>query len=160
MHDKCMYKLLKQNWDILLFKITSLWKLKDHKIPAPPPLCPFSPPDLDRRVYSPALSGRGSRPSGRTSGWGQSHEDIPDDLCHTLFCLLNDIFPWRHGVCASISLNVGQSSDYFDLQNMVEIKVLPLPRILLNCLGSFWFLPSGQAASHRGSQVEVRTPGQ
>ena len=27
---------------------------------------------------SPALSGRGSRPSGRTSGWGRSHEDIPD----------------------------------------------------------------------------------
>ena len=26
------------------------------------------PPDLDRRVDSPALSGRGSRPSGRTSG--------------------------------------------------------------------------------------------
>ena len=30
-----------------------------------PPLIPFSPPDLDRRVDSPALSGRGSRPSGR-----------------------------------------------------------------------------------------------
>ena len=27
-----------------------------------------TPPDLDRRVDSPALSGRGSRPSGRTSG--------------------------------------------------------------------------------------------
>ena len=26
------------------------------------------PPDLDRRVDSPALSGRASRPSGRTSG--------------------------------------------------------------------------------------------
>src|SRR5574341_898642 len=37
-------------------------------VPAPPPLSPFSPPDLDRRVDSPALSGRGSRPSGRTSG--------------------------------------------------------------------------------------------
>ena len=36
--------------------------------PAPPPLSPFSPPDLDRRVDSPALSVRGSRPSGRTSG--------------------------------------------------------------------------------------------
>ena len=36
--------------------------------PAPPPLSPFSPPDLDRRVDSPALSGRDSRPSGRTSG--------------------------------------------------------------------------------------------
>ena len=33
-----------------------------------PPLSPFAPPDLDRRVDSPALSGRGSRPSGRTSG--------------------------------------------------------------------------------------------
>ena len=32
------------------------------------PLSPFSPPDLDRRVDSPALCGRGSRPSGRTSG--------------------------------------------------------------------------------------------
>ena len=32
------------------------------------PLSPFSPPDLDGRVDSPALSGRGSRPSGRTSG--------------------------------------------------------------------------------------------
>ena len=29
---------------------------------------PERPPDLDRRVDSPALSGRGSRPSGRTSG--------------------------------------------------------------------------------------------
>ena len=27
-----------------------------------------APPDLDGRVDSPALSGRGSRPSGRTSG--------------------------------------------------------------------------------------------
>src|SRR5574341_819965 len=32
------------------------------------PESPFSPPDLDTRVDSPALSGRGSRPSGRTSG--------------------------------------------------------------------------------------------
>ena len=32
------------------------------------PLSPFYPPDLDSRVDSPALSGRGSRPSGRTSG--------------------------------------------------------------------------------------------
>src|SRR5574342_594985 len=32
---------------------------------------PFLPPDLDGRIDSPALSGRGSRPSGRTSGfWG------------------------------------------------------------------------------------------
>ena len=36
--------------------------------PAPLPLSPYYPPDLDRRVDSPALSGRGSRPSGRTSG--------------------------------------------------------------------------------------------
>src|SRR5574340_654374 len=42
---------------------------EEHRdFPAPPPLSPFSPPDLDRRVDSPALSGRGSRPSGRTSG--------------------------------------------------------------------------------------------
>ena len=40
---------------------------EEHRgFPAPPPLSPFSPPDLDRRVDSPALSGRGSRPSGRT----------------------------------------------------------------------------------------------
>ena len=31
--------------------------------------------DLDRRVDSPALSGRGSRPSGPTSGWGRSHQN-------------------------------------------------------------------------------------
>ena len=30
-------------------------------------LSPFSPPDRDRRVDSPALSARGSRPSPRTS---------------------------------------------------------------------------------------------
>src|SRR5574341_767762 len=42
---------------------------EEHRgFPALPPLSPFSPPDLDRRVDSPALSGRGSRPSGRTSG--------------------------------------------------------------------------------------------
>src|SRR5574339_1024989 len=42
---------------------------EEHRgFPAPPPLRPFSPPDLDRRVDSPALSARGSRPSGRTSG--------------------------------------------------------------------------------------------
>ena len=42
---------------------------EEHRgFPAPPPLSPFSPPDLDRRVDSPALSGRGSRPSGPTSG--------------------------------------------------------------------------------------------
>src|SRR5574337_1309258 len=42
---------------------------EEHRgFPATLPLSPFSPPDLDRRVDSPALSGRGSRPSGRTSG--------------------------------------------------------------------------------------------
>src|SRR5574341_621900 len=42
---------------------------EEHRgFPAPLPLSPFDPPDLDRRVDSPALSGRGSRPSGRTSG--------------------------------------------------------------------------------------------
>ena len=35
---------------------------------APLPLSPFSPPDRDRRGDSPAWSGRGSRPSRRTSG--------------------------------------------------------------------------------------------
>ena len=34
----------------------------------PLPLSPFSPPDRDRRGDSPAWSGRGSRPSRRTSG--------------------------------------------------------------------------------------------
>ena len=38
------------------------------RVPAPLPLSPFSPPDRDRRVDSPAFSGRGSRPSRRTSG--------------------------------------------------------------------------------------------
>ena len=42
---------------------------EEHRgFPAPLPLSPFYPPDLNRRVNSPALSGRGSRPSGRTSG--------------------------------------------------------------------------------------------
>ena len=42
---------------------------EEHRgFPAPLPLSPFYHPDLDRRVDSPALSGRGSRPSGRTSG--------------------------------------------------------------------------------------------
>ena len=36
-------------------------------------LSPFSPSDLDMRVDSPALSGKGSRPSCRTSGGGRSH---------------------------------------------------------------------------------------
>ena len=38
------------------------------RVPAPLPLSPFSPPDRDRRGDSPACSGRGSRPSRRTSG--------------------------------------------------------------------------------------------
>src|SRR5574341_780968 len=39
---------------------------EEHRgFPAPLPLSPFYPPDLDRRVDSPALSGRGSRPSRR-----------------------------------------------------------------------------------------------
>ena len=42
---------------------------EEHRsFPATLPRSPFYPPDLDRRVDSPALSGRGSRPSGRTSG--------------------------------------------------------------------------------------------
>ena len=42
---------------------------EEHRgFPAPLPLSPFYPPDHDRRVNSPALSGRGSRASGRTSG--------------------------------------------------------------------------------------------
>ena len=39
-----------------------------RRVPAPLPLSPFSPPDRDRRGDSPAWSGRGSRPSRRTSG--------------------------------------------------------------------------------------------
>src|SRR5574337_855750 len=47
---------------------------EEHRgFPAPPPLSPFPPPDLDGRVDSPALSGRGSRPSGRTSGRSEEH---------------------------------------------------------------------------------------
>ena len=38
------------------------------RVPAPLPLSPLSPPDRDRRGDSPAWSGRGSRPSRRTSG--------------------------------------------------------------------------------------------
>src|SRR5574341_1327937 len=63
---------------------------EEHRgFPAPPPLSPFSPPDLDRRVDSPALSGRGSRPSGRTSGdrkstrLNSSHQLIS----YAVFCL-------------------------------------------------------------------------
>ena len=53
--------------------------MRPHKVPRPPglpgeghrgfpaplPLSPFYPPDLHRRLDSPALSGRGYRPSGR-----------------------------------------------------------------------------------------------
>ena len=68
-----------KNHSALGFKVLSGLPREEHRdFPAPPPLSPFSPPDLDRRVDSPALSGRGSRPSGRTSGWGRSHEDIPE----------------------------------------------------------------------------------
>ena len=38
------------------------------RVTALPPLSPFSPPDRDRRGDSHAWSGRGSRPSRRTSG--------------------------------------------------------------------------------------------
>src|SRR5574338_1201 len=42
---------------------------EEHRsFPATLPRSLFYPPDLDRRVDSPALSGRGSRPSGHTSG--------------------------------------------------------------------------------------------
>ena len=48
------------------------------EVPGTTSLSPFSPPDHDRRVESPALSRRGSRPSRHTTGWGQSHEEIRD----------------------------------------------------------------------------------
>src|SRR5574337_1204759 len=60
-----------------------------RRFPAALPLSPFYPPDLDRRVDSPALSGRGSRPSGRTSGdrkstrLNSSHHSIS----YAVFCL-------------------------------------------------------------------------
>ena len=41
---------------------------KRHQIEVKNQAVVDAPPDLDRRVDSPALSGRGSRPSGRTSG--------------------------------------------------------------------------------------------
>ena len=55
--------------------------------PAPLPQSPFYPPDLDRRVDSPALSGRGSRPSGRDEAcltttfqtWPRGWFHIPKD---------------------------------------------------------------------------------
>ena len=48
------------------------------RFPAPLQLSLFSPPDGDRRVDSPALSGKGSRTFLRASGWGRSHEEIRD----------------------------------------------------------------------------------
>ena len=55
------------------------------RVPAPLHLSPFSPPDRDRRVDSPAWSGRGSGTCRRTSRGGQSHEEIRDEprwWCH------------------------------------------------------------------------------
>ena len=40
---------------------------------------PFSPPDLDMRINSPALSGKGSRPSRRTSEGGRSHTETREE---------------------------------------------------------------------------------
>ena len=48
----------------LLMKV----KVESEQVGLPLPLSPFSPPDRDRRGDSPAWSGRGSRPSRRTSG--------------------------------------------------------------------------------------------
>ena len=48
---------------------------RNTEVPAPLHLSPFSPPDLDRRVDSPALSGRGSRPSRPTSRGVRSHTE-------------------------------------------------------------------------------------
>ena len=47
------------------------------RVPAPLPLSPFSPPDHDRRVDSPAWSGRGSWPSRRTQGQPKRKPEIP-----------------------------------------------------------------------------------
>ena len=46
---------------------------EEHRISRNNLKSPFSPPDLDIKVYSPALSGKGCRPSSRTSGGGRSH---------------------------------------------------------------------------------------
>ena len=48
------------------------------RFPARLQLSPFTPPDRDKMVDSPALSGRGSRSSWCTSGWHQSNEEIRD----------------------------------------------------------------------------------
>ena len=55
------------------------------RVPTPLHLSPFSPPDGDRSVDSPAWSGRDSRPSRRISGWGRPHKEIWDEprgWCH------------------------------------------------------------------------------
>ena len=49
---------------------------RNTSFPAPFNLSLFSPPDLDMRVDSPALSGKGSRPSRHTSGGGWSQKEI------------------------------------------------------------------------------------
>ena len=48
------------------------------RFPARLQLSPFTPPDRDKMVDSPALSGRGSRSSWCTSGCHQSNEEIRD----------------------------------------------------------------------------------
>ena len=77
-----LYESALSNWfvDIVMTKVASLsGKQIDvptrrvpprgtPRVPAPLPLSPFSLPDRDRRGDSPAWSGRGSRPSRRTSG--------------------------------------------------------------------------------------------
>ena len=49
---------------------------RNTSFPAPFNLSLFSPPDLNMRVDSPALSGKGSRPSRHTSGGGWSQKEI------------------------------------------------------------------------------------
>ena len=78
--EKVGLKLNIQKTKIMASRPTTSWEIdgetmetvspgEEHRgFPAPLPLSPFYPPDLDRRVDSPALSGRGSRLSGRTSG--------------------------------------------------------------------------------------------
>ena len=69
---------------------------RNTEILAPLNLSPFSSPDLDMRVDSPALSGKGSRPSRHTSGGGWSQKEIrkvaswvmPHSERHRLTCPL------------------------------------------------------------------------
>ena len=61
------------------------------RVPAPLHLSPFSPPDRDRRVDSPAWSGRGSRTCRRTSRGGRSHEDIRTSHVGGATCLTSPI---------------------------------------------------------------------